>query len=97
VAMGRGHTARAAERRGRTEPGGSDRSGACVASQGHPAATEIAADQILEQATHDKKRHGDTINVVVPIRVGAVEMRTISLAELGDLIKLSCDDAHGGA
>lgn len=97
VAMGLCHIARAAERKGWTEPGLSKRIEACVASQGLPTATDIAAEQILAQAAHDKKRHGETINVVVPIRVGAVEMRTISLAELGELIELGCDGAHGGA
>ena len=88
VAMGLCHIARAAERKGWAEPGLAQRVECCVALQGLPIATDITPAEILGQAAHDKKRHGETINVVVPTHIGAVEMRTIDFEQFGELVEL---------
>lgn len=61
---------------------------AAVAAQGLPTGTDLAADTLLGYMAHDKKRHADAVNVVVPERVGAVRVRRVSLAELAELVDL---------
>ena len=39
---------------------------------------------------HDKKRHGDSMNIVVPAELGAVEVRRVGLPELRELVELGC-------
>ena len=87
VAMGLCHIARAAESLGWAEQGISRRIEACVAAQELPTATDLESGDIFDQATHDKKRHGATINVVIPEAIGTSTLRTISLDELRMLIE----------
>jgi 3-dehydroquinate synthase len=44
-------------------------------------------------ATHDKKRHGSTVNLVVPVRIGHVEVRKVTLDELAEVVRLGCGTA----
>lgn len=88
VAAGLCCVARATERLGWTEPGTSARIDACVAAQGLPTGSSIRAERLVEQATHDKKRHGAGVNLVVPERVGRVAMRHVTLDELARIIEL---------
>ena len=88
VAIGLCRVAKAAEQLGWAEAGIGAAVEACVARQGLPTATDIPTDALVEQATHDKKRHGSGVNLVVPTRVGRVEMRHVSLAELADIIEM---------
>ncbi|MDD7364588.1 MAG: 3-dehydroquinate synthase [Olsenella sp.] len=61
-----------------------------VAAHGLPLDTDLDHDLIMHFATHDKKRHGDSVNVVVPRRIGSVEIRKTSLGELRELVDLGC-------
>ncbi|MBR3315975.1 MAG: 3-dehydroquinate synthase [Atopobiaceae bacterium] len=87
VAAGLCHVARASEHLGWSEPGTSDRIERCVAAQGLPTSCDIPLDDVIAQASHDKKRHGAGVNLVVPTRIGAVTMRHVSLDELATLIR----------
>jgi 3-dehydroquinate synthase len=59
-------------------------------SYGLPTDTDIDHDVLFGMATSDKKRHADQINVVVPTDIGHVEVRTVGLGDLRDLIDLGC-------
>ena len=61
-----------------------------VAAHGLPLDTDLDHDLIMHFATHDKKLHGDSVNVVVPRRIGSVEIRKASLGELRELVDLGC-------
>ena len=87
VAAGLCHVVRASERLGWSDPGTSNRIERCVAAQGLPTTCDIPLDDVIAQASHDKKRHGASVNIVVPIRIGNVVMRRVSLPELANLIR----------
>lgn len=65
----------------------------CVRAFGLPVDTAVDHKTLLRFACHDKKRHGSTVNVVVPLRIGAVEVRKLTLDELAELIGLGCGAA----
>ncbi len=48
---------------------------------GLPWACDIPADEILAQIALDKKRRGDEIRLVIPIRIGECEIREYSLED----------------
>ena len=88
VAAGLCWMARAAARMGWAEQDQATRIELCTEAQGLPIGSDLDPKEIFAQATHDKKRHGSTVNVVVPERIGSVALRTISLDELRQLIEL---------
>ena len=86
VAAGLCCMARATEAQGWSEGGTAARIERCIAAQGLPTTSTLAVDELYAQAIHDKKRHGNTVNIVAPQRIGAVCLRTITLDELKALI-----------
>ena len=58
-------------------------------------ATSGDTGSAVAQAFFDKKRHGDRVNVVVPIRIGACEMRSVSQPEFDELVRLGCGIGRG--
>ena len=70
---------------------------AATRAQGLPCGTDIPAERVFEYMTHDKKRHGDTMNVVVPTRIGHVDVRKVSLDELRELVDLGFAATEGDA
>lgn len=90
VAAGLCCVARATEKLGWTAPGTAARIERVCAAHGLPIDTELAHDTILRYAAHDKKRHGQTVNLVVPETIGRVSIRKVSLDELADIVRLGC-------
>lgn len=90
VAAGLCCVARATEQLGWTEVGTTQRIVRACEAHGLPTDTFLPHETILRYATHDKKRHGGTVNLVVPIRIGKVEIRTVTLDELAEIIRLGC-------
>ena len=90
VAAGLCCIARATEALGWSEPGLARRIELCVAAQGLPTTTDISHEDLIYQAGFDKKRHGDTVNIVVPTAIGTSEVRKVTLAEFSDIIRLGC-------
>lgn len=88
VAIGTAIMARAAERAGLAEPGCASAVEAVLCVQGLPIETEFSADELFEAAAADKKRAGDTIQIIVPQRVGCCVIRKVPMAELRSLIAL---------
>ena len=62
----------------------------CVSKHGLPTDTLVDHKTLFEFATHDKKRHGGSVNVVVARDINEVEVRRITLDELRTLIDLGC-------
>lgn len=90
VAAGLCIIARAAEQLGWCVPGLATRIEACTAAQGLPTTTNLAPSEVYTQATHDKKRHASTVNVVIPRDMADAVIRTVTLDELRTLIQLGC-------
>ena len=53
-----------------------------------PTETEIPAAALLEALLRDKKRSGDTMNLVVPERIGSCRVEKVPVEELGDWLRL---------
>ncbi len=94
VAAGLCCVARATEALGWTEPGTAARIEDACQAHGLPIDTSLSHDTIRRYAIHDKKRHGQTVNLVVPTRIGAAQIRTITLHQLDEVIRLGCGTAE---
>ncbi len=90
VAAGLSCMARASERRGWCSSQTRERIERCVAAHGLPTDTELSHDVLMGYMAHDKKRHGATVNIVVPEEIGRVSLRTVTLEELAELVGLGC-------
>ena len=89
VAAGLCFVARAAERMGWTdEEGLSERIVGLCAAHGLPTDSELDVATIMSFAVHDKKRHGQSVNLVVPRSIGKVDVRTTGLDELERVVRL---------
>ena len=96
VAAGLCCMARAAAARGWCSAETCGRIVAAVRAQGLPTSCDLPVDRVYDYMVHDKKRHGDTMNIVVPVEVGHVEVRKVSLAELRELLELGYADSNEG-
>ena len=63
---------------------------ALVRAHGLPTDTDLPHDLNVSYATHDKKRHGETVNVVVPRAIGEVEVRNVDWGTLRKIISTGC-------
>ena len=90
VAAGLCCMARAACAKGWCEPSTRDAIIAAMAAQGLPTDTQLPHDVIFDYMAHDKKRHGDTMNIVVPEQIGKASVRKVTLSELRELVDLGC-------
>ncbi|MDO4797104.1 MAG: 3-dehydroquinate synthase [Coriobacteriales bacterium] len=90
VAAGLCCVTRATERLGWTEPGCAERIERVCAAHGLPTDTSVSHEDILRFATHDKKRSGQTVNLIVPLRIGKVAIRTVDMDELARIVSLGC-------
>jgi 3-dehydroquinate synthase len=90
VAAGLCCVARATEKLGWTEAGTAERIEEVTSAHGLPTDTALDHETIMSYAVHDKKRHGATVNLIVPIRIGEVEIRTISIDQLAQVVDLGC-------
>ena len=82
--------ARATEALGWSSHEATARITAAVSAHGMPTDTALDHDTLFRFATHDKKRHGDGMNVCVARDVEDVIVRRISLAEFRRLVDLGC-------
>ena len=97
-ALGHGHcvasglccVTRATEALGWTKPGVAERVERLVAQQGLPTDTSIPHDQLVAFATHDKKRHGDGVNLVVVRDIGQCDVRRVTLSEFSEVVARGC-------
>ena len=88
VAAGLCMMARAASRCGWCSADTAERIERCAEAHGLPTSTDLPTETLMRYVAHDKKRHGDSVNIVVPLEVGRCEVRAVSLDELRRLIDL---------
>lgn len=81
---------RACVKLGWTAPELAQRVERCVAAHGLPTDTAIDHQTLMSYMTHDKKRHGDTMNVVVASDACDVAVRKVTLDELAQIVELGC-------
>ena len=93
VAAGLCCMARAAAERGWCSQETVDAIVAGMAAHGLPTDTHVDRKVIFGYMTHDKKRHGNTMNIVVPTKIGRCEVKTVTLDELRELVELGCGRA----
>lgn len=88
VSIGMCAMARAGEKMGITESGTAAWLEKQLSKFGLPTSTIISPDDLLNSALSDKKRSGDTISLVVPLKVGQCEIREFPVEKLGEIISL---------
>lgn len=94
VAAGLCMMTRASARRGWCTSETAARIERCVAAHALPTGCDLPADLLLHYIAHDKKRHGGSVNIVVPVEVGHVEVRRATLDELRELVELSREEVR---
>ena len=75
---------------GWTDPALAQRVERCVEAHGLPTDTQEDHQTLMSYMTHDKKRHGDSMNVVVARGAEDVVVRRVSLDELARIVELGC-------
>ena len=75
---------------GWTDPALAQRAERCVEAHGLPTDTQEDHQTLMSYMTHDKKRHGDSMNVVVARGAEDVVVRRVSLDELARIVELGC-------
>ena len=88
VAIGLCMVARAAAALGRCDGDAARRIERCVRLHGLPTGTDTPAERIVELACHDKKRHADSVNLVVPHAIGSCGIERVSFDELAAIVRL---------
>lgn len=97
VAAGLSCVARASARLGWCSEESCQRILACIDAHGLPTTTSLSVDEIMQYLAHDKKRHGQTVNFVIPVELGHVEVRTLSLEEARELVQLGLEPLGGSS
>lgn len=67
-----------------------------ITAHGLPTDVDLSHEQIVRLAMSDKKRHGDGVNVVLPIEIGRVEVSRVSMTQFAELVDLGCGTATCG-
>lgn len=75
---------------GWTDPALAQRVERCVEAHDLPTDTQVDHQTLMSYMTHDKKRHGDSMNVVVARGAEDVVVRRVSLDELARIVELGC-------
>ena len=88
VAIGICTMARACEALEIAEPGTASKVESLATDLGLPTSTDISVDDLYSAILLDKKRSGETIDIIVPVSLGKCEIRTFLIKELQDLLRL---------
>jgi 3-dehydroquinate synthase len=88
VAIGLSIISRAAESIGVAEKGTAAIITETLKANGLPTATDLNPEKLLSAITQDKKRGGDTIDLILPVKIGKCVIRPVQLTELPDLLRL---------
>lgn len=87
VAAGMVAITRAAAAQGLCDPALADRIDALCRTHGLDTSCPFSADELFDAALHDKKRHGATIDLVLPEAIGSCVIQTTPLEEFHALIE----------
>ena len=88
VAIGMVLISRAGEKLGMTETGTTDKLISILNTNGLPTSTDFSNEELLDGALADKKRKGDKIALIVPVRLGECMTLTVPVSELPHIIEL---------
>ncbi|MCL2192622.1 MAG: 3-dehydroquinate synthase [Treponema sp.] len=91
VAIGMTVITRASEKSGLTESPCLDELTKTLEHLGLPTSCKYSAKELAGAALRDKKRSGGTITLVIPKRIGHVELYKIPVSDLEDFIKKGID------
>ena len=87
VSIGMATVARAAAAKGICDPSVPDRLSALLGKFGLPIFTDASLEKIMPLMLTDKKRSGDTVNVIVPERIGSCAVRPMDAQALYEFMK----------
>lgn len=59
----------------------------CLANHGLPAKVDASCEDLLAAMGRDKKRSGDTINLVIPEEIGHCVLKRIAVSQLEEVLK----------
>ena len=59
----------------------------CLKNNAIPTETTVKTQELLSVMIKDKKISGDTINLVIPQKIGNCELKTIKVSELEEVLK----------
>ncbi|MGI6755377.1 MAG: 3-dehydroquinate synthase [Atopobiaceae bacterium] len=94
VACGLCCMARAAASKGWVDPSVARRIEHVVELHGLPTDTPLDHETIVKFAALDKKNHADGLNIIVPTKIGATEIRRVSPEEFRDLVDRGCGTTY---
>ncbi len=63
---------------------------ACCTTYGLPTSTEVSPRELMRYLMHDKKRSSQGFNIVVPVRIGATEIKFVSYDTMYELVCAGC-------
>lgn len=86
VAIGMVAITRAAAAEGACDPTLADRIAQLCARHGLPTATDRTVDELFDAALHDKKRAGESIDLVIPHAIGSCTIERTPLTAFRELI-----------
>ena len=90
VAIGMVMAAKAAKILGVSEGDLSEEICAVLSQNGLPVKTDVPPEELLPAMEKDKKREGDEVKLILPIRIGECIIKSITAAELEPLLKEVC-------
>lgn len=88
VGLGMVAIARAAHKLGACDASVQERIARAVIEHGLTIACPVDAQTVFESARHDKKCSGDTIDLVIPHRIGACSIDTVALEDFRQIIEM---------
>lgn len=97
VSIGMGMIARAAAARGICDAALPGRIRALTAAHGLHTTCDRGVDELYAAALHDKKRRGDTIDLVLPRALGDCFIQTTALDDFRDIIACGLSTQEGSA
>lgn len=59
----------------------------CLENNGIPTDTDVKTEELLSAMVKDKKRNGDTINLVIPQKIGNCVLKSIAVSELEEVLQ----------
>jgi len=59
----------------------------CLENNGIPTSIQVENEELLQALVKDKKRNGDTINLVIPEKIGKCVLKSVAVSELEDVLK----------
>lgn len=91
VAIGMAIIARAAEKLSFCEQPCADEIIAVLRKNSLPTSTDYSPEQLFQAAILDKKRTGNTINLVLPRKIGECGIKTVPITELKQIISMGME------